>query len=154
MCGRDSSPAASVPELQGQLLRGPRGHRRGRDPDGALLPTDHLLPLAEVVPRDKQGQWQAVWKAASGLCLNTQPPPGTKLSLTKLGAALTDDSRLGARRAPGGQGGSGRPPRPDTAAWCPPRGPTPPEPGDTVSCRLQTTRARRKPGPGHVVLER
>lgn len=50
----DSPSAASVIDLQGQLLRGPRVHRLGRDPNGRLLPSEHLLPLAEVVPGDRE----------------------------------------------------------------------------------------------------
>lgn len=40
-----------VIHLHRHLLRGAGGHRLGRGPGWVLLPTDHLLPLVEVVPR-------------------------------------------------------------------------------------------------------
>ena len=52
--GRASAGSAarvSVIDLDGQRLRGAGGRRLGSQPHWALLPADHLLPLAEVVPR-------------------------------------------------------------------------------------------------------
>lgn len=57
----------SVTDLQRQLLGGPGGHRLGGDPHCGLLASNHLFPLAEVIPSDKEVQWQVMFKGASGV---------------------------------------------------------------------------------------
>lgn len=48
----------SVTNLHRQLLGGPGGHRLGRDPHCTLLASNHLLPLAEVVPAGSEERFR------------------------------------------------------------------------------------------------
>ena len=63
----------SVIGLHGQPLWGPLSLWQVRDPQGALLAPDHLLPLAQVIPGTRKAETGAISEKASGLC----PTPPT-----------------------------------------------------------------------------